>query len=167
MGVNYGASTLYKLTGLSDVCVTAILRGMYEEARAAGNHSISQPTIDGDSNNICHIAARHSSNKSLTVGHFYTKWAKCGIKVVPVVDGDIRPTAKQATNSRYAKREKARVQGHVLLKEACAIKREISNGVYTQEQLYEKRALIGKKESAGRRSSLSQRRWCLWISRLL
>ena len=60
-------------------------------------------------------------------------------------------TAKQATNSRYAKREKARVQGHVLLKEACAIKREISNGVYTQEQLDAKRALIGKKESVGRR----------------
>jgi hypothetical protein len=35
MEVNHGVSTLYKPAIFNDVCVTAIIGGMYEEARAA------------------------------------------------------------------------------------------------------------------------------------
>ena len=83
---------------------------------------MSTPTIDGDSSNICYVLAVKSGNKSTAVGHFYNQWAKCGLKVTPVVDGDVRPTSKQATNARIAEREKSRIKGHILLKEAQTIK---------------------------------------------
>jgi hypothetical protein len=113
---------------------------------------MTQPTIDGDSNNICYLVGSKSSNKSLSVGYFYGEWSKCGIKVAPIVDGDVRPTSKQATNVRVAKGELARIKGHVLLKEACAIKRAISNGVYTSpEELADMKKSILDKERSGRK----------------
>jgi hypothetical protein len=69
-----------------------------------------------------------------------------------VVDGDVRPTSKQATNKRIAQGERARIKRHVLLKEACTIKREISNGVYkTPEDLMEAKKQILTKEKSGRK----------------
>jgi hypothetical protein len=46
----------------------------------------------------------------------------------------------------------ARIKGHMLLKEACAIKRAISNGVYTSpEELAEMKKSIFDKERSGRK----------------
>lgn len=151
MGVSAGANTLYHLTGLSRSDCAAVLRGIYEERRSANELKMSQPTIDGDSNNICYLAARYSSNKSMAVGMFYREWANCGLQITPVVDGDVRPTCKQATNKRIAMREKARVRGHILMKEAQTIKRNISNGVYTSpEELSKMKQSIVTKEKQGR-----------------
>ena len=72
--------------------------------------------------------ARKSATKSVTVGEFYNNWAHCGIKNVPVVDGDVCPTAKQATNERRAVREKNHTQGHILLEEARKIRSDIAHG---------------------------------------
>jgi hypothetical protein len=112
MGVNHGSDVLYHLTGLKKADCAAIMRGLYEERKATGKSIMAQPTIDGDSNNICYVVASKAPNKSLSVGHFYGEWAQCGIKVTPVVDGDVRPTSKQATNKRVAQGERARIKGH-------------------------------------------------------
>ena len=152
MGVKHGKSTLYHLSKLPKHGVAAILRGLHESRKEGGDLRMSMPTIDGDSNNICYIWAGKSANKSTAVGQFYSNWAKCGLKVTPVVDGDVRPTSKQATNARVAEREKSRMKGHILLKEAQTIKRNISNGVYTTpEQLTEMKDTIKKKEQSGRK----------------
>jgi hypothetical protein len=97
--------------------VAAICRGLYEDRRVTDGFNMSQPTIDGDSNNICCVIARKSENKSVLVGAYYRDWALCGLNVTPVVDGDVRPTCKQATNERIALNEKTRIRGHILLKE--------------------------------------------------
>ena len=106
MGVNQAAATFYSLSPLTRLDVGAIVRGLYEEKRMDEGFNMTQPTIDGDSNNICHMVARKKPSKSEAVAEFYKKWALCGLAVVPVVDGDIRPTCKQASNERIASREK-------------------------------------------------------------
>ena len=94
MGVVNASSTLYQLTPLNRPDVASIIRGLYEEKRRNQGFNMSHPTIDGDSNNICHVVARKSSSKSEAVAAFYNNWGHCGLAVVPVVDGDIRPTCK-------------------------------------------------------------------------
>ena len=113
MGVNRGTSTLYHLTGLTKPACAAIWRGMYEAGRAAGTITMTHPTVDGDSNNIAHVVGMKSANKSAQVGLFYSGFANYGAEIVPMVDGDERPTSKQATNERIAKRELSRTNCHI------------------------------------------------------
>jgi hypothetical protein len=37
---------------------------LYEERKATGKSIMAQPTIDGDSNNICYVVASKAPNKS-------------------------------------------------------------------------------------------------------
>lgn len=109
MGVINGIETLYQLTNLTRSDIAAIVRGEFDRLQAKGGLNMSLPTIDGDSNNICHVIARKSDTKSFAVAEYYNNWAHCGIQVTPIVDGDVRPTCKQASNERVADREKSRV----------------------------------------------------------
>jgi hypothetical protein len=65
MGVKHGSDVLYHLTGLKRADCAAIIRGLYEEKIAANKFTMPQPTIDGDSNNICYVVASKASNKSI------------------------------------------------------------------------------------------------------
>jgi hypothetical protein len=150
MGVNKGSETLAHLKKLSRADVAAILRGLYEAKRSTNELNMAQPTIDGDSNNIAFVIATKSDNKSASLGTYYRDWAYCGLKVVPVVDGDVRPTAKQATNERIAKREKSRILGHVLMKEAHTLKRQLAVGTHSSEEAEKIRRLILDKERKSR-----------------
>lgn len=96
---------------------------------------MEKATIDGDSNNICHVVARKSEIKSATVAEFYKHWSSCGIKVVPIVDGDVRPICKQATNDRIAKRDKNRIHAFLLLKEVNKLKSDIAQGLVLCDDL--------------------------------
>ena len=155
MGVKSGSEALYHMTGLSRADVAAICRGLYEDRRGTDGFTMSQPTIDGDSNNICCVIARNSDNKSVLVGAYYRDWALCGLNVAPIVDGDVRPTCKQATNVRIANKEKARIRGHVLLKEVHTMRRNIVNGVYSSDELADVKKQIAKKEKQSRTSLAS------------
>ena len=89
---------------------------------------MSHPTI-GDSNNICHVVARKSSSKSDAVAAIYNNWVHYGLVVVPVVDGDICPTCKQAYNEPIARKDSSnRIESFWLMAEANKKKREITNG---------------------------------------
>ena len=131
MGVTKGSDTLYHATHLTRADLGRIIRGQWEERRASKEPGfiMEMPTIDGDSNNICHVVARKSEIKSVAVAEFYKHWSSCGIKVVPIVDGDVRPTCKQATNKRIAERDKNRIRVFLLLKEVNKLKSEIAQGL--------------------------------------
>jgi hypothetical protein len=96
MGVKQGSHTLYHAAQLTRADIGVIIRGIWEKRREADEpgFNMEKPTIDGDSNNICHVIARKSEIKSAEVAEFYKKWSTCGIKVVPIVDGDVRPTCR-------------------------------------------------------------------------
>jgi hypothetical protein len=131
MGVKKGSDTLYHAIHLTRADLGEIIRGLLEERRQSNEpgFSMDRPTIDGDSNNICHVVARKSEIKSFTVAEFYKQWSSGGIKVVPIVDGDEPPTCKQATNERIALRDKSRIQAFLLLKEVNKLKRDIAQGL--------------------------------------
>ena len=127
MGIKKGTETLYQISLLTRADVAAITRGLYEEKRADNGFNMSQPTIDGDSNNICHVVAHKTCTKSMAVAEFYNDWANCGLNIVPICDGDIRPMCKQATNERRAERENNHIEAFLLLKEVNKIKSDIEN----------------------------------------
>ena len=60
------------------------------------------------------------------VNHF-NKFTTAGMIVVPVCDGHVRPTAKQATNVRIASREKTRITALQLRSRIREIKDKLSN----------------------------------------
>jgi hypothetical protein len=152
MGVNKGADTLYHATQLTRADIGVIIRGIWEQRREADEpgFNMEKPTIDGDSNNICHVTARKSEIKSVTVADFFKQWASCGIKVVPIVDGDVRPTCKQATNDRIAERDKDRIQAFLLLKEVNKLKRDIAQGLVGCDDLPSINETITKLEAKSR-----------------
>lgn len=150
MGASKGSDTLYHLKKLSRTYIGAIVRGLFEELRSASDINMSMPTIDGDSNNICQTIARKSDTKSVAVAEFYNDWSHCGIEVVPVVDGDVRPDCKQATIERKANREKNRIEGFMLMKEANKIKSDIANGLIPSDLLPEKQKELSNKEKSSR-----------------
>ena len=96
MGVNKGAGTLYHLSFLTMADVAAIVCGIYQYQESVHNGlTVSMPIITRDSNNICHRVGGQSDMKSFAVGgQFYHNWAHCGIEVVPVVEGEVRPIYK-------------------------------------------------------------------------
>jgi hypothetical protein len=116
---------------------------------------MDKPTIDGDSNNICHVVARELEIKSVAVAEFYKQWSTCGIKVVPIVDGDVRPTCKQASNERIADREKNHIRAFLLLKEVNKMKSDIAQGLVGCDELPSINDEITKLEKESR-SKLAQ-----------
>lgn len=150
------SDVLFTLRNLSRADVAAVNRRLFEDIRSSDKHfKMSQPTIDGDSNNVCHVVARKSDTKSLAVGEFYNNWAYCGIRVVPVVDGDVRPTAKQATNERRANREMKRIAGHILVKESNKLRRDLAQGLVPSDKVAETIKELSAKEKDSR-SKLAQ-----------
>ena len=150
LGVSKGSETLAHLKKLSRADVGAIICMLYETRKSSTDLLMAQPTIDGDSNNIAFVVANKSNNVSMAVAAYYRDWAHCGLKVAPVADGDVRPTAKQATNERMAKREKARIQGHILMKECHALKRNLSTGTHSAEEASKIKGLIKDMERKSR-----------------
>jgi hypothetical protein len=129
MGINDGSETLYHLTGLTRADVAAVARGLFYDAKDSDLYkNMRLPTIDCDTNNVVENVARKSSSKSETVARFYHEWALCGLHVVPIVDGEIRPVCKQASNKRRSDREKGRIEGFRLLNEAKKIRLKHSKG---------------------------------------
>ena len=86
----------------------------------------------------------------MTVAEFYKRWSSCGIKVVPIVDGDVRPTCKQATNERIAQRDKSRIQTFMWLKEVNKLKSDISQGLVGCDELSAVNERIAKIEKDSR-----------------
>ena len=152
LGVKKGSDALYHATGLTRVDLGKIIRGQWDERRGSKElgFDMSIPTIDGDNNNICHVVARKSEIKSVTVAEFYKRWSSCGIKVVPIVDGDVRPTCKQATNERIAQRDKSRIQTFMWLKEVNKLKSDISQGLIGCDELSAVNERIAKIEKDSR-----------------
>ena len=150
MGATKGSHTLYHLNNLTLADIAAMTRGLFNEMRGLLGLNMSMPTIDGDSNNICQTVARKSDTKSSAVAEFYCRWSHGGIQVVPVVDGDVRPTCKQATIERKGKREKNRIEGFMLMKEVNKIKSDIANGLVPSNELEEKRIMLFNKEKTSR-----------------
>ena len=137
MGVKKGSDTLYHATRLTRANLGHIIRGLWDERKQSNEQEflMNKPTIDGDSNNICHVIARKSELKSSAVAEFYKQWSTCGIKVVPIVDGDVRPTCKQASNERIAERDKNRIRAFLLLKEVNKMKSDIAQGLVGCDEL--------------------------------
>ena len=150
MGASNGADTLYHLKDLTRADIAAIVRGLYGEMKELPGCNMSMPTIDGDSNNICLTIARKSDTKSASVASFFNDWAHCGIKVVPIVDGDVRPVCKQATIERKGKREMVRIEGFTDMKDANKIKSDIAQGLVPSDQLNEKNKMLSKLEKSSR-----------------
>ena len=137
MGVKKGSDTLYHVTHLRRADLGRIIRGLWEDRRASNelDFIMEMPTIDCDSNNICHVIARKSEIKLAAVAELYKHWSSCGIKIVPIVDGDVRLTCKQASNERIAKREKNCIQVFLLLKELNKLKSDIAQGLVRFDEL--------------------------------
>ena len=150
MGATKGSHTLYHLNNLTLADIAAMTRGLFNEMRGLLGLKMSMPTIDGDSNNICQTVARKSDTKSSAVAEFYCRWSHGGIQVVPVVDGDVRPTCKQATIERKGNREKNRIEGFMLMKEVNKIKSDIANGLVPSNELEEKCIMLFNKEKTSR-----------------
>jgi hypothetical protein len=128
MGISNGSETLYHLTGLTRADVAAVACGLFYDAKDTLYKHMNLPTIDCDTNNVVENVVRKSSSKSEAVAKFYHEWALCWLHVVPVVDGEIRPVCKQASKKRRSDREKERIEGFRLLKEAKKIRLQHSNG---------------------------------------
>lgn len=103
MGATDGSKTLHSLTELSQKDVADIVKG---RARDLG---IDRPIVVVDVMNIAFVFSKAVSITMAVVNHL-GKWAKTGIVIVPVCDGNIRPICKQATNQRIAASEKCRVK---------------------------------------------------------
>ena len=157
MGVNKGSETLYHATWLTRADLGHIIRGLWDERKQSNEQGflMDKPTIDGDSNNICHVVARKLEIKSVAVAEFYKQWSTCGIKVVPIVDGDVRPTCKQASNERIAERDKNRIRAFLLMKEVNKLKSDIAQGLVRSDELPIVHAIITKKDKESR-SKLTQ-----------
>ena len=150
MGASKGSDTLYHMKQLTRADIAAIARGLFHELKSASDITMSMPTIDGDSNNICQTIARKSGTKSVAVAEFYNEWSHCGIQVVPVVDGDNRPICKQASIERKGNREKSRIEGFMLIKDANKIESDITNGLIPSDQLLEKQKELTEKKKTSR-----------------
>jgi len=116
---------------------------------------MDKPTIDGDSNDICHVVACKSEIKSAAVAEFYKQWSTCGIKVVLIVDGDVRPTCKQASSERIAERDRNRIHAFLLMKEVNKLKSDIAQGLVGSDELPNLHDKITKLEKESR-SKLTQ-----------
>ena len=103
MGATDGSKTLHSLTELSQKDVADIVKG---RARDLG---IDRPIVVVDVMNIAFVFSKAVSITMAVVNHL-GKWAKTGIVIVPVCDGNIRPICKQATNQRIAASEKCRIK---------------------------------------------------------
>jgi hypothetical protein len=137
MGVKKGSDNLYHATRLTQVDLGKIIRGLWDE-RGESNEPgfvMKIPTIDVDSNNICHVVTRKSEIKSAAVAEFYKHWSSCGIKVVQIVHCDVRPTCKQATDECITERDKNHIQAFLRLKEVNKLKSDISQGLVGCDEL--------------------------------
>ena len=115
MGGNHGAATINTLTCLKFVDVAAIANHL-----ARKNHMTS-PKMDIDASQVCLQMGKGVAG----VINVMQKYAKVGLRVVPVCDGT-RPVSKQATPARAARREKNRIDAFVLRTEAAREQRELN-----------------------------------------
>lgn len=157
MGVKKGSETLFHATWLTRADLGNIIRGLWDEREQSNEQGflMDKPTIDGDSNDICHVVARKSEIKSAAVAEFYKQWSTCGIKVVLIVDGDVRPTCKQASSECIAERDKNRIHAFLLMKEVNKLKSDIAQGLVGSDELPNLHDKITKLEKESR-SKLTQ-----------
>ena len=120
MGVKNGSSTLHSITDLSLAELAHICR------RMADKKGIS-PRIVADCSNLIYIFKGSYTPVVISLVNHFNKFTTAGLIIVPVCDGHVRPTAKQATNIRIASREKTRITALQLRSRIREIKDKLSN----------------------------------------
>ena len=127
MGVSKGSQALYSLIGLTRGDVADIAHGI------ARDRGVEHPIIDVDCSNVCFKVGKTVHG----LAAFLLKWAQAGLHVVPICDGRVRPVAKQATNKRFADREKKRIQACIIQKQL----RDLRSRLYSDA---DKQAIMDK-----------------------
>jgi hypothetical protein len=125
MGVPHGSSTLHSITDLTLADLAHICR------RMADKKGIS-PRIVADCSNLIYIFKGSYTPVVISLVNHFNKFTTAGLIIVPVCDGHVRPTAKQATNVRIASREKTRITALRLRSRIREIKDELSNTEETE-----------------------------------
>ena len=126
MGVKNGSATLHSITDLTLAEVAHMCR------RMAVNHKGISPRIVADCNNLIYIFKGSYTPVVKSLVNHFDKFTTAGLVVVPVCDGRVRPTAKQATNVRIASREKTRITALQLRSRIREIKDKLSNDAGTE-----------------------------------
>ena len=126
IGVKNGSATLHSITDLTLAEVAHMCR------RMADNHKGISPRIVADCNNLIYIFKGSYTPVVKSLVNHFDKFTTAGLVVVPVCDGRVRPTAKQATNVRIASREKTRITALQLRSRIREIKDKLSNDAGTE-----------------------------------
>ena len=119
MGVSNGSATLHSITDLTLAEVALLCR------RVADNKGIL-PRVVADCSNLIYIFKGSYTPVEKSLANFFNKFTTAGIIVVPVCDGHVRPTAKQATNIRIASHKKTRITALQLRSQIQEIKDKLS-----------------------------------------
>ena len=100
MGVANGGKTLYSLKCLKRADVAKICRSLFIAQKASSLTLAQRPTIDANCNNVRYITGRKAKSTTHATANMLSAWASCGLTVIPICDGEIRPTCKHTTNDR-------------------------------------------------------------------
>jgi hypothetical protein len=135
MGFAHGKTVLASLARLYWADIKDICRGL------ASEYGMDTPTVDVDCSNVCYRKGKTARG----VSAFLVALSKLGAAVVPVCDGR-RPIAKQATNVRFADREKKRIGAYVLRMEILSLQRKLKTESLTETEKNDIRGTIDSKQ---------------------
>ena len=147
MTVSGGGKALHKIKGVTRGELACMVRGL-------ANQQQIDPTIVVDCN-ILIFALKSDVN---AIARYLIELSNSGVIVVPVCDNDVRPRVKQETVKRHAKRERARIEEHVLRLKIRLLKRRLDNDPLTREERLKLWAEVKQLEKQRRRKETASYR---------
>ena len=147
MTVSGGSKAFHRIVGLKRGELPKVTRGVATEQQADG-------IIVVDCSNLMFGVG----SKVKATAEYLFEFAKSGLTMLPVCDNDVRPSVKQETIKRRAKREKARTEEYLLRKEIRALKKRLNEEALTQQQRSELLVVIKGKETQRKRKETASYR---------
>ena len=126
MGVNQASKYLHSVSKLTLVDISNICQGLARELGIL-------PRVVVDCSNLAFIYSNYISPTDAVAKHL-ARFATPGIVIVPVCDGVTRPSSKQATNHRMAKKELCRITALCLRNRIRLMRDRIANDSGTDKE---------------------------------
>ncbi len=119
MGIKNASTTLHSITNLT-------LANVGHKCRRLAEMKGISPRIVADCSNLIYIFKGSYIPVVQSLVNHFSKFITAGVIVVPVCDGLVRPTAKQATNVQIAQQEKTRIAALQLQSKIWEIKNKLA-----------------------------------------
>jgi hypothetical protein len=121
MGVMKGSLTLHSIVELTLANVAHLCR------QFAKKNGVPSPRVVCDCSNLVYIFKDSYTPVVISLANHFWKFIAAGVVIVPVCNGNIRPTAKQTTNIQIADQERRCISTLQLHSRICEIKEELVN----------------------------------------